>query len=271
MSELAGARGMSPRDRSAADAPAPGGPAFASVHLTPHDWRAPDGDLGSALGKHPLGARRDRALFVRDRLRARLDRPSPLEADALVSEWERFLARWTWHWFATLTFKPDRATPYERRPRPTHPERGDKLFRVWISQLNRRVFGVRWYKRRQGVRWCRATEPHKSGRIHFHALLGARELARVSRFAWMERWEELGGGWARIFEPLSGPAVRAYCAKYVVKGGQLEVGGPLADELVEGEEGCFLSSRETSDRSPVSTDPLAAALLGEMAERADLS
>lgn len=184
-----------------------------------------------------------------------------MEADAHARTWAVFLGAWRWHWFATLTFRPEHALPHHpgARARSTHAERADKLFRVWASKLNRTLFGVRWYKHNRGVRWCRATEPHKNGRIHFHALLGAEELAAVDRFAWMEVWEELGGGFARIYLPLSETAVRLYCAKYVTKGGQLELGGPLAHVPVARD-----ASTPDNGRSPVGTDPFACAMLPQM-------
>ena len=52
-----------------------------------------------------------------------------------------------------------------------HPEAADKRFRVLISQANRVLWGVRWYQRRQGLRWVRALEYQKRDVIHYHALL----------------------------------------------------------------------------------------------------
>jgi hypothetical protein len=154
-------------------------------------------------------------------LEAHPDRP----LGPLVEAWTTFLGRWRWDWFATFTFRNDVAQ---------HPEAADKLFRVWCSKLNRRLHGVRWYKYGDGVRWMRAAEPHKSGKIHFHALVGDDRLALEDPFEWMEVWNKLAG-FARIFPPWSSDAalVRAYCSKYVVKGGDLELGGPLRKAFEE--------------------------------------
>jgi hypothetical protein len=48
----------------------------------------------------------------------------------------------------------------------------------------------------------------------------------LRRLYWMDRWHELAG-YARI-EPIeSTAAVSRYVSKYVVKGGEIDLGGPL--------------------------------------------
>jgi hypothetical protein len=105
-----------------------------------------------------------------------------------------------------------------------HPEAADKRFRVLISQANRVLYGVRWHKHGEGIRWVRALEYQKRDVIHYHALLaGVQDLRRLY---WMDRWHELAG-YARI-EPIdSAAAVARYVSKYVVKGGEIDMGGPL--------------------------------------------
>ena len=105
-----------------------------------------------------------------------------------------------------------------------HPEAADKRFRVLISQANRVLFGVRWHKHGAGLRWVRALEYQKRDVIHYHALMaGVQDLRRLT---WMDRWHELAG-YARI-EPIeSTAAVSRYVSKYVVKGGEIDMGGPL--------------------------------------------
>jgi hypothetical protein len=76
------------------------------------------------------------------------------------------------------------------------------------------------------MRWVRASEPQRRGAIHFHALLGGAGLSEVRRLSHMDKWNELAG-YARIMPPVSNDAVRRYCAKYVVKGGEIDLGGPL--------------------------------------------
>ncbi len=133
----------------------------------------------------------------------------------LVEAWSSFLGRWPWDWFCTLTFRD-----------LVHPESADKRFRLFVSQMNRRLYGARWWKHAQGVRWVRASEPQRREVLHYHALLGGGGLASLRRLSWMDAWNEIAG-FARIEPPLSGNAVRGYCAKYVVKGGEIDIGGPL--------------------------------------------
>lgn len=125
------------------------------------------------------------------------------EAGRLRNAWGTFLDRWSWDWFVTLTFKE-----------PPHPEQADKLFRVLVSKINRKLYGVRWAKHRKGVRWVRATELHRRGAIHFHVLMGGDGLSTERRLFWMDVWHGLGGavGFARIEVPESQGAVLGYCS-----------------------------------------------------------
>lgn len=142
--------------------------------------------------------------------------PSGLSVSGrVVRGWEGLLDRYAWDWFATFTFRDE-----------VHPEAADKLFRVWVSLLNRVTTGTKnWHKRpRDTVRWARGLEWQKRGVLHYHALLYTRQgLNHLERFAWTVEWERLGGGYARILPCDSSPAVRAYIAKYCGKGGEVDV------------------------------------------------
>ena len=132
---------------------------------------------------------------------------------ALRDAWIMFLRPWPWEWFCTFTFREI-----------VHPEAADKRFRLIISKFNREHYGIRWYKKGLGVQWVRALEYQRRGVIHYHALLaGVQELRRLS---WMDLWNELAG-YARIEPIRDGSVVRRYVSKYVVKGGELDLGGPL--------------------------------------------
>lgn len=126
--------------------------------------------------------------------------------------WGEFVSWWAWEWFVSLTFTYD-----------THPERAIKLFRVWISKLNKEIYGPRWHKREPfGVEYVVATELQKSGRVHLHALLSG--VGDTRRLSWMDFWQCLDAiaGFARI-EPIeSQNAVSSYVTKYVSKGGDIE-------------------------------------------------
>lgn len=146
----------------------------------------------------------------------------------LLTSWCEFIRRWTWDMFGTFTFRGDLV----------HPEHADKVFRVWVSKVNRQLYGGRWFKQGRGLVWARALEMQERGTVHFHALLagpGLRELWEQSWYRqedgrWanrlMDLWDELAG-YARLEVPRSAEAVTGYCSKYLLKGGELELGGPL--------------------------------------------
>lgn len=137
------------------------------------------------------------------------------EPPALREAWAGFLGRWSWDWFATLTFRSD-----------VHPEAAAKRFHVWESRINRQLYGRRWSKHGRGIRWVRASESQRRGVIHFHAMIGGPKVDELRRLSWMDEWADLAG-WARIEPPRSAVAVQWYCAKYVVKGGEVDLGGRL--------------------------------------------
>jgi hypothetical protein len=132
---------------------------------------------------------------------------------ALRDAWIVFLGRWQWEWFGTFTFRAE-----------VHPEAADKRFRVLCSKINRELYGPRWYKKRAGVPWVRALEYQRRGVIHYHALFaGVQDLRR---FSWMEEWDRLAG-FARIEPIRMADAVQRYVSKYVIKGGEIDLGGSL--------------------------------------------
>ena len=140
---------------------------------------------------------------------------------AVKAGWVEFLSGYRWDWFTSQTFRL-----------PVHPEAADKVFRVWISMLNRELYGPRWHKQGRSVYWVRALELQKRGVLHFHALVSAPDHCSpnglsitlnslASRLQWMDVWNHLAG-YARITEPDSSTAVVNYCTKYVLKDGDLE-------------------------------------------------
>jgi hypothetical protein len=102
-----------------------------------------------------------------------------------------------------------------------------KKYLKFIAKLNDAVYGRGWFERHVGVNWVRAEEFQRRGAIHFHALIGSSRLAPLYRVAWARKWEELGGGFARIEAIREAESVRRYVTKYVTKGGQIDIGGPL--------------------------------------------
>ena len=157
---------------------------------------------------------------------------TPLDREGLRDAWIALLGRWEWEWFCTFTFRD-----------MVHPEAADKRFRVLISQANRVLFGTMWYKRNQGLRWVRALEYQKRDVIHYHALMaGVQDLRRLT---WMDRWHELAG-YARIESFESAAAVARYVSKYVVKGGEIDMGGPLVPAVLP----LFEAASQPGDTSP---------------------
>jgi hypothetical protein len=123
------------------------------------------------------------------------------------------LDRFPWQWWATFTF----------REAWVHPEAADKLFRVFISKANRALHGPRWAKKGLGVSWVRGLERQRRGTIHYHVLLSG--VGRLRRYTYERLWRELAG-FARIERPRSRGRVLRYITKYVVKGGEIDFGGP---------------------------------------------
>jgi len=209
--------------------PSPGAKASGRVVRTPEPdggrpvdrfAKEPGSRTSPATGSPPIkvlggGSGRVRGEQSEPRASIRFSDVSTLSSDELTQAWQDLLGRWRWDWFATLTFKD-----------VVHPEKAEKLFCVWISKINRRLYGPRWFKHGKGIRWVRSLEFQRRGVIHFHALLGGDGLSHLHRLSWMDEWDKLAG-FARIEPPRSSEAVRAYCAKYVVKGGEIDLGGPL--------------------------------------------
>ena len=144
---------------------------------------------------------------------------APCQHENIRDAWTGFLNTWEWDLFGTFTFREE----------PRHAEVAQKLYRVFVSKVNRDLYGPRWYKKDLGISWTLAEERQQRGVLHFHTLWG--QTGRLydepdRRFKAMEQWNELAG-YARILPIESQAAVRAYVSKYVVKGGELTLGGQL--------------------------------------------
>ena len=138
----------------------------------------------------------------------------PISQDAVRDGWIALLSRYSWDWFVTITFRGDYV----------HPESADKRWRLWCSILNRQLYGPRWYKKGKEIHWVRALELQKRGVIHYHALMThPHDLNQLfSRMGQVNDLETIAG-FSRIYPPRCNEAVTRYCAKYVIKGGELDV------------------------------------------------
>jgi hypothetical protein len=160
----------------------------------------------------------------------------PGPSDDVAAGYAELLAREPWHWFATLTFSPtkrvfDRCSGKQRVVDRFHPIRGmhleaaDKAFRWWLRQINENLYGKRWMRSPGGgLVWARGQEFHKSGRVHFHAVLAAPDgdLNKLaSRYHWHELWfKEFGRN--QIERPRDQDEVVGYVSKYVAKDGEVD-------------------------------------------------
>lgn len=136
-----------------------------------------------------------------------------LQSSSLKDAWVAFLLKHPWEWIGTFTF----------RNGIVHPETANKRFMLFVSLINRELHGPRWAKRGFGVSWVRGCELQRRGTIHFHALFG--DVGNLRRLTWMDRWTKLAG-FARIEAPRNREQVLGYVSKYVVKGGEIDFGGP---------------------------------------------
>lgn len=134
-------------------------------------------------------------------------------------DYSEFLQRpeWGWDWFGHLTFRDEK-----------HPEAAEKLFKNWTHQINRKIFGMRYWNRKDtdGVLWARGTEKQQRGVIHYHFLM-SRVPGAINRLVMMDAWDKLAG-FARIHPFVAAHGAESYVVKYAAKGGQIDFGGPLS-------------------------------------------
>jgi hypothetical protein len=102
------------------------------------------------------------------------------------------LTKQSWQLFGTFTFKEEEMSTARRF----------NMFFAWLRQAAKQ-FRVYF----PGLPWClRMEDGEMAGRRHFHFLLAgfpAHSIRKTARFWMMHKWEELGGGMARIrkFDP----------------------------------------------------------------------
>jgi hypothetical protein len=129
------------------------------------------------------------------------------QPDELVSAWVELVGRGVWDWFVTLTFRE-----------PVHPESAGKRFREFLARVQA-VRDVRSLLDQPAVLWLCAMERQQRGVIHFHVLLGNVQV--LSYALVRESWTH---GFSWVERIARAEDVARYCAKYVLKGGELELG-----------------------------------------------
>ena len=175
-------------------------------------------------------------------------------ADLVAQGYAELLGRQHWQLFGTHTFRIQHAG----RTGGVHPEKAVKAFRFFVSSINRELYGRDWGRRwHRGCTWAIGQELHKDGRLHLHSVIAAPtgDLYRLVRFSeWWRFWHsEFGNN--RLERPRSLEHVAHYIAKYVSKGGEVDVSPnfgawlppPISYEAVPGQPALILADQHHSD------------------------
>ena len=106
-------------------------------------------------------------------------------------------------------------------------EHSIRMYRRWARKLNERVFGSRYRDKGKGLLHVYAIEYQKRGVAHLHSLVKGVPPS-FSRIEYEKLWQNLhpNNGFANIFpyDPVKGAA--GYLAKYVLKGGNVDIVAP---------------------------------------------
>lgn len=150
----------------------------------------------------------------------------------LTAAWSTYLQQYAWDHYSTFTFRPIvRAIGLNRQSVSfVHPEAVQKALRRLTNELNKEIFGERFYKRpHEGIIVAAAMERQQSGNPHIHTLMG-NIPATKSRFEIMNWWYEKQGI-ARVYAYQQGMGAEEYLSKlaYLFKDGKVEIDllGPL--------------------------------------------
>jgi len=145
----------------------------------------------------------------------------PNNLTPLEDGWVSFIKRFEpWHWFVTLTFKDNISNA-----------RANKIVARFIRGMNEDLFGKRWRKKGLGLPYINARERQRRGTPHFHMLVGG-DCWKLKRLKYKDLWEGWNGktftrnGMSRILPYDKENNASFYCAKYVGKGGELDVNIP---------------------------------------------
>jgi hypothetical protein len=162
-----------------------------------------------------------------------------VERESIKAEFGHWLSTdWTWDWFCSFTFLEEIGT-----------WKADNMWKKYIKEL------CKWTGR--NIQWVRCTELQQRGVIHYHALflnVGTSKdeaLEQMKRFSYMHLWEEMGGGYSRIYPYLK--LASYYLSKYVVKEiGEIKFSDKLQDYAVWTERYQRYTDNQLSDITFVS-------------------
>jgi len=106
-------------------------------------------------------------------------------------------------------------------------EHSIRMYRRWARKLNEEIFGMRYRNKGQGLLHVYAIEYQKRGVAHIHSLIKDIPEA-VSRIQFEKAWERLhpNNGYANIFPYDPERGATGYIAKYVMKGGKVDIIAP---------------------------------------------
>ncbi len=150
-------------------------------------------------------------------------------ARAAAAGWKELLARYEWKFFITLTFR-DNARGHEPAP-----EAAEKAVRAWVSEIHEQLYAsatpaVADFTDLVGIRYAVAIERGQDLRINCHLLLAGGDRVGQARWEpWSRRWFAMRGC-CRIARPRNQGDVAGYCAKYTVKGGDVELRSTWEDK-----------------------------------------
>lgn len=106
-------------------------------------------------------------------------------------------------------------------------EHSVRMYRRWARKLNEEVFGMRYRNRGEGLLHVYAIEYQKRGVAHIHSLI--KDIPEsCSRIQMEKTWERLhpNNGYANIFPYDPERGASGYIAKYVLKGGKVDIIAP---------------------------------------------
>ena len=133
--------------------------------------------------------------------------------------WGEWIGRQPWDLFVTLTSE-----------RQTHPEAMSKRFKYCMKHVEQHVYGRRREPAGHTLQWVVGLERTKQGWPHSHAVVRFPNIPEadiipkdVFDLGYWQRWMSETGGFAWLEIPKSQQAVVNYVAKYITKGGDLEL------------------------------------------------